>query len=104
MTTDGEVTHAYYLIHRVMHKANTLNDLLTALGPRYTSCARDKVIIAGLPIGVRNLASLSQLEVYQAVLKYLSKVEVGNLFHGMTTIQTSGFRWCPSDLFRMPPA
>ena len=109
LTNVGEVTHAYHyvasdLIRRVMDKVNTLNDLLTALGPRYTSWARDKAIIAGLLVGVSNPASMSQIQVYQAVLLRLSKVEIGNLFHGRTTMQTSGFHWCPSDLFQMPPA
>ena len=53
LTTPGEVTHAYHhvasdLTRRVMDKVKTVNDLLTALGPRYTSWARDKAIIAGL--------------------------------------------------------
>lgn len=109
MAKKGEITHSYHhvstdLIRRVMGKIKTLNDLLTALGPRYTSWARDKAIIAGLLVGIENPASLSQLEVYQAVLKRLSKVQIGNLFHGMTTMRTTGFRWCPSDLFRMPPS
>ncbi|KAF8420257.1 hypothetical protein EV426DRAFT_675684 [Tirmania nivea] len=105
LTSAGEVTHAYHhvasdLIRRVMGKVNTLNDLLTALGPRYTSWARDKAIIAGLLVGVTNPASLSQIEVYQAVLMRLSKVEIGNLFHGRTTMRTHGFHWCPSDAAR----
>lgn len=109
MAKKGEVTHSYHhvatdLIRSVMGKINTLNDLLTALGPRYTSWARDKAIIAGLLVGVENPASLSQIEIYQAVLRRLSKVQIGNLFHGMTTMGTAGFRWCPSDLFRMPPS
>ncbi|KAI5786962.1 hypothetical protein DFH27DRAFT_223855 [Peziza echinospora] len=109
LAREGEVTHAYHhvasdLIRRVMGKVTTLNHLLSALGPRYTSWARDKAIIAGLLVGVPNPASLSQIAVYQAVIRRLETVQVGNLFHGRTGMQTSGFRWCPSDLFQMPPA
>ena len=107
----GEVTHGYHHIASglirhvdVISKVTTVNDLLTILGPRYTSWARDKAIIAGLLVRVPNVASMSQTDIYQAVLRKVKTVHVGNLFHGKTTMQAPGFQWCPSDLFQMPIA
>jgi hypothetical protein len=113
LLTRGHISYRYHqmasgLIRKLREPVEVLNDLLTALGPRYTSWSRDKAIIAGLFVGIKAPASKSQVEIYQEILKTLQSearhgtVSRDNLHHGVTTMKGGSFNWCPPDLFQMP--
>jgi ankyrin repeat protein len=78
-----------------------VNDLLTTLGPRYTSWPRDLAIISGLLVGVEIPSSPSQQGIYQSILKKLGTVYHGHLFHNLPTM-SKGFTWCPTSLLDLP--
>ncbi|KAK2459946.1 hypothetical protein APHAL10511_008031 [Amanita phalloides] len=78
----------------------TLNDVLTALGPRFTSWARDRAIIAGQFVGIKNLAD-SQYRIYQQIVYKIGEIEMGQLFHHAAS-PTGPFAWLPSNLFDLP--
>ena len=79
-----------------------INDLLMVLGSRYTSWPRDTAIISGLLVGT-GVPSEWQKDIYQAVLKKISKVCQSQLFHNSATM-SGGFSWCPTSLLDMQPS
>jgi ankyrin repeat protein len=81
----------------------TVDNLLTVLGSRHTSWARDMAIISGLLVGVEMKDTASQQEIYQMTLREIGKVCHGHLFHNLPTI-SKGFSWCPISLLDMPLA
>jgi ankyrin repeat protein len=83
----------------------TLNDLLIALGPRYTSQPKDKAIISGLLVGVEVAPKppqqdIWQQDIYRDILRKIGNVSPGHLFHNSATM--SDVSWCPTSLFNMP--
>lgn len=100
------------LIQKLREPVIMLKDLLIAIGPRSTSLAADKATIAGLFIGIKDIGSMSQAEIYRSILlkvQELARVDGPHgsvsrevLHHGMTAIKDGGFNWCPPDLFKIP--
>lgn len=86
-----------------------LDQLLTVLGPRHTSWSRDMAIIAGLLVGVSvesaavSAEEVYQQDIYQSILRKMSILRHGHLFHNSPTI-SNGFSWCPTSLFELQPA
>lgn len=100
------------LIRKLREPVRFLNDILMAIGPRYTSWTKDKAIIAALLVDVEDPASKSQEQIYRDILTKLQEVakskgghgtiSQSNLHHGTTTMKGNGFSWCPPDLFKIP--
>jgi ankyrin repeat protein len=89
-------------IANLRHRGITeINELLTVLGPRYTSWPRDIAIISGLLVGVEIPLHASQQDIYQRILKKIGKVSHEHLFHNSATM-FKGFSWCPTSLLSMP--
>ncbi|KAK2462356.1 hypothetical protein APHAL10511_005662 [Amanita phalloides] len=80
----------------------TVNDILTSLGPRFTSWARDRAVITGLFIGIESLAN-DQHEIYQQVIRKIGRITAGQLFHSSAALD-GAFAWFPSNLFDLPVA
>ncbi|KAK2459943.1 hypothetical protein APHAL10511_008028 [Amanita phalloides] len=78
----------------------TLNDVLTALGSRFTSWARDRAIIAGQFIGIENIPD-DQYSIYQQIVCKIGDMEVDHLFHRAAS-PAGPFAWLPSNLFDLP--
>ncbi|KAK2462355.1 hypothetical protein APHAL10511_005661 [Amanita phalloides] len=78
----------------------TINDILTSLGPRFTSWVRDRAIITGLFVGIENLAN-DQHEMYRQVICKIGKISAGQLFHSSAT-SDGAWSWFPSVLFNFP--
>ncbi|KAK2459942.1 hypothetical protein APHAL10511_008027 [Amanita phalloides] len=78
----------------------TVGDVLTALGPRFTSWARDRAIIAAQFIGIENPAD-DQYSIYKQIVCKIGDIEVDQLFHQVAT-PTGPFAWLPSNLFDLP--
>ncbi|KAK2459939.1 hypothetical protein APHAL10511_008024 [Amanita phalloides] len=76
-----------------------LNDVLTALGPRFTSWARDRAIIAGQFVGIEALAD--QYSIYQQVVCKIGLISADQLFHNVAS-PAGPFAWFPSSLFDLP--
>ena len=85
-------------------KITDLDRLLTVLGPRHTSWSRDITVIAGLLVGVPvgsavgSTAQVYQQDIHQSILRKLSVIRHGHLFHNSPTIH-DGVSWCPISLF-----
>lgn len=83
-----------------------VKDLLVALVPRYTSWLKDKAAIAGLLVGIP-IPDLTrdtfQRDTYQSILKRIGNISHDHLFHKSVTMSGS-FSWCPTSLFKLPPA
>ena len=85
-------------------KIADLDRLLAVLGPRHTSWSRDIAIIAGLLVGVPvesavgSAEEVHQQDIYQSILRKLSILKHGHLFHHSPTI-SNGTSWCPISLF-----
>lgn len=90
-------------------KITDLDRLLTVLGPRHTSWSRDIAIIAGLLVGVPvesavgSAEEVYQQDIYQSILRKISILRHGHLFHNSPTI-SNGVGWCPTSLFELQPA
>lgn len=71
-------------------------ELLSALKPRYTSWARDRMIIAGLMADVKDFnPEWSKSEITKAILKN-AYITGSALLHGQITMCNSGpWSWCP---------
>jgi len=80
-----------------------INELLTVLGPRHTSWPRDIAIISGLLARVHIPQDPFQQDIYQSILRKITKVSHGHLFHNSATM-SKGFSWCPTSLLDMPLA
>lgn len=85
------------------NKITTMDDLLTVLGPRYTSWSRDMAIIAGLLVGIETADQDSQQEIYQKILKKFGSLSHEHLFHTSARM-SKGFSWCPANLLNTPRA
>jgi ankyrin repeat protein len=95
------------IIRNLRKEITTLNDLLTALGSRYTSWPKDLAIISGLLVGVEVAPEdprldIWQQDIYKRILRKLGKVSSRHLFHDSATM--SKVSWCPTSLFAMPIA
>jgi ankyrin repeat protein len=84
-------------------RVESLNDLLTVLGPRSTSWPRDMAIISSLLVGIKEAVGEKQQEIYRAILGKIGWVAHGHLFHRSATM-TGGFSWCPTNLLALPMA
>ncbi|KAK2462608.1 hypothetical protein APHAL10511_005341 [Amanita phalloides] len=78
----------------------TINDVLTSLGPRFTSWTRDRAIITGLFIGIDNPAD-DQHGIYRQAICKIGKLSSDQLFHNATP-SAGPFAWFPSNLFDLP--
>ncbi|KAK2464729.1 hypothetical protein APHAL10511_003305 [Amanita phalloides] len=78
----------------------SLDDVLIALGPRFTSWARDRAIIAGQFVGIETLAD-DQYTIYQQVVCKIGKISLNHLFHH-AACPPGPFAWLPSSLFELP--
>ncbi|KAK2467307.1 hypothetical protein APHAL10511_000542 [Amanita phalloides] len=78
----------------------TVNDVLTSLGPRFTSWARDRAIIAGLFVGIENLAD-DQHDIYRQIICKIGSISAEQLFHNAAS-SVGAFAWFPSSLFDLP--
>ena len=87
------------IIRNLRKEIKSLNDLLTVLGPRYTSWPKDISIISALLVDVK--PDKMQQNTYMRILGKLGKISPGNLFHNAATMST-GFSWCPTSLFYIP--
>lgn len=88
---------------RKKHVGN-LNDLLTVLGPRSTSWARDMARISALLVGTpKSSGEEKQHVIYQQVLHTIGWVAHGHLFHRSATM-AGKFSWCATNLLAMPMA
>jgi hypothetical protein len=76
----------------------TVDDLLTVLGPRYTSWPRDIAIISGLLVGVEISKDALQQDIYKRILLKMGEISYGHLFHNSATM-SKGFSWCSTSLF-----
>src|SRR6185369_12612616 len=101
-TTSRAAFLASYLIRRLRSKFNDVNDLLIALGARYTSWSNDRAVIAGLLVGLKNVYGRKQQEIYKEILLKLEKISQSSLLHGRPTMCGPGFTWCPTNLFDLP--
>lgn len=77
--------------------------LLTVLGPRSTSWARDMAVISSLLVGIPKSSGEKQQDIYQRVLRKFGWVLHGHLFHRSATM-TGHFSWCPTNLLALPMA
>lgn len=82
-----------------------LEDLLSALTPRYTSWPKDRAKVAGLLAKIPPNASQDQdtwqRDIYQDILRSIGKISHGHLFHKAATMG-GGFSWCPTNIFEFP--
>ncbi|RDW65815.1 ankyrin repeat domain-containing protein [Aspergillus mulundensis] len=100
----GEVTR---IIRAFRNGVTTVDDLLIALGHRYTSWPKDRAIVSGLLVGVDVVPippkhDVWQQDIYEAILKKIGKVAHAHLFHNKATMPKAC--WCPTSLFSMPEA
>ncbi|KUL87792.1 hypothetical protein ZTR_03187 [Talaromyces verruculosus] len=85
-------------------RVENLNDLLTVLGPRSTSKARDMARISALLVGTPKASGEDkQHHIYQQVLRKIGCVAHGHLFHRSATM-AGKFSWCATNLLAMPMA
>ncbi|KAI7968558.1 hypothetical protein EIK77_006577 [Talaromyces pinophilus] len=85
-------------------RVENLNDLLTVLGPRSTSKARDMARISALLVGTPKASGEDkQHHIYQQVLHKIGCVAHGHLFHRSATM-AGKFSWCATNLLAMPMA
>ena len=87
------------IIRNLRKKLTSLNDLLTALGPRHTSWPKDLATISALLVGV--VPDELQQNTYKNILQKIGRLSPGHLFHNAATM-SAGFSWCPTSLFNMP--
>jgi hypothetical protein len=83
-----------------------IEDLLVALGPRYTSWLKDRAAIAGLLVGIPipdSNRDTFQRDTYRSILKRIGKISHDHLFHKSVTM-SGGFSWCATSLFHLPLA
>lgn len=78
-----------------------LVDLLQALATRTTSWARDRMLIAGLLVGVEGVGKRgTQADIVRDVFLRFERVSPFFLFHGHATTAAQGpFSWCPLTLY-----
>lgn len=93
----GPRKEASDIIKNLRQGINTLDDLLTVLGPRHTSWPKDVAAICALLAGVTPMES--RQETYKNILRRLGSLSPGNLFHNTTTM--SKVTWCPTSLLNM---
>jgi len=96
---DGPRKEASRIIQSLRKDITSLNDLLTVLGPRYTSWPKDLAIISALLVSVA--PEEKQQTVYRTILRKIGWLSHGHLFHNSATM-SEDFRWCPTSLFNMP--
>jgi ankyrin repeat protein len=84
-------------------RITNVNDILTALGPRYTSWPKDMSIISGLLAGIEVPVNRLLQEINQRILRKMGKISHEHLFHNSATM-TKGFSWCPANLLDIPLA
>ncbi|KAL5592757.1 hypothetical protein FOBRF1_013065 [Fusarium oxysporum] len=102
---DGSRKEASRIIKSLRKNITTLNELLTVLGPRYTSWPKDRAVISGLLAGVEVAPKhpqkdIWQQDIYKGILRKIGSVSPGHLFHNSATM--SKVCWCPTSLFNMP--
>ncbi|KAI0530011.1 hypothetical protein GGR58DRAFT_518813 [Xylaria digitata] len=80
-----------------------IEDLLSTLGPRYTSWLKDRATIAGLLAGIHipdTNKDTFQRDIYQNIIKGAKEISHDHLFHNSVTM-LKGFSWYldPGDFF-----
>lgn len=95
---------ASWLIRRLRQKVGNIPDLLAILKPRYTTKSKDRVEIAGLLAGIRDLNyNAFEGDLIQDILRSFGAIPHSCLLHGTSTLRDSGkFSWCPTSLDDMP--
>ncbi|KAJ6031165.1 hypothetical protein N7540_001897 [Penicillium herquei] len=96
---DGPRKEASRMIQSLRKEITSLNDLLTVLGPRYTSWPKDLAIISALLVGVT--PDEKQQTTYRKILRKIGRLSHGHLFHNSATMSAE-LSWCPTSLFKMP--
>ncbi|KAL9616376.1 MAG: hypothetical protein Q9160_008750 [Pyrenula sp. 1 TL-2023] len=91
------------IIHLRRRKVTNMDDLLTVLGPRYTSWSRDMAIIAGLLVGIEIADADSQQGIYQNILRKIGSLCHEHLFHNSARM-SRGFSWSPANILNIPRA
>lgn len=99
-------SHAAQIIRNLRNKNfDGLEDLLSALAPRYTSWPKDRAKVAGLLAKIPSKPSQNsetwQRDIYQDILRSIGKLSHGHLFHKAATM-SGGFSWCPTNIFEFP--
>ncbi|KAJ5371542.1 hypothetical protein N7517_003548 [Penicillium concentricum] len=97
--TDIPRKEASQIIRNLRKDITTLNDLLIALGSRYTSWPKDIATISALLVGIAR-EDLQQ-ETYVSILKKFRRIAPGHLFHNSVTM-SKGLDWSPTNIFNMP--
>ena len=100
---DGPRKRASDKIRALRVEITTMNDLLTIIGPRYTSWPKDRSIISGLLAGVElsdDSEEIWQRNIYKNIMQKIGKISFGHLFHNSATMPE--IDWCPTSLYDMP--
>ncbi|KAJ5378157.1 ankyrin repeats (3 copies) domain-containing protein [Penicillium cataractarum] len=90
---------ASQIVRNLRRKITSVNALLTVLVSRYTSWPKDLSVISALLVGVE--PHESQQHTYMRIVRKLTQVSPGHLFHNAATM-SGGSSWCPTSLFSMP--
>lgn len=90
---------ASQIIKSLRKGIDTLNNLLSVLGSRYTSWAKDIATISALLVDVAR--EEQQQDTYKNILQKFGRIAPGHLFHNAATM-TKEFSWCPAKLFDLP--
>jgi tetratricopeptide (TPR) repeat protein len=104
----ASASRAYWLasslIRRLRQKVGNVPDLLAVLKPRFTTKSKDRVEIAGLLAGIRDLNyNAFEGDLIQDILRSFGAIPHSCLLHGTPTLRDSGkFSWCPTSLDDMP--
>lgn len=86
------------------NRISSIQDLVSALSPRYTSWQKDRAAIAGLLSSVPIpdvTANTFQSDTYKGILRELRTIPHRYLFRGSTAMPR-GFGWCPTSIFQFP--
>ncbi|KAG8668363.1 hypothetical protein FPOAC1_007742 [Fusarium poae] len=92
------------LVQRIRKPVEHIGDLVAILGPRCTSWARDRTIIASLLAGVPDVdLTIGESVITRSTLEYLGKIPYFCLLHGKPTMyDKEGYSWSPATLDDMP--
>jgi len=92
------------IIRRLRKPIESITDLLAVLKPRNTSWPRDRMIIAGLLVGLDDFDYTKRPdEITKAIIERCYTMEQSSLFHGQATMADSGgWSWCPTSLYDLP--